>query len=228
MLKCSSKQLLMKDSIMQEDFRKLDFNYNNGQDDQSSDKYDEDDELVNPSFAQRGYIQVYTGDGKGKTTASLGLSMRALGRGWNVLIVLFTKGGNNYGELFSFRELSPKLMNQLTIIQAGMNRIVYADNVANKDKEEIQKGWELVKEAATSGKYQLIILDEVNIAIELGLIELEEVKSFLKNKPPELEVVLTGRHAHPEIIKMAHLVSEIKPIKHYWDIGVEARQGIEY
>ena len=213
---------------MQEEFRKLDFNYNNDQDDQTSDKYDEDAELVNPSFAQRGYIQVYTGDGKGKTTASLGLSMRALGRGWNVLIVLFTKGGNNYGELFSFRELSPKLMNQLTIIQAGMNRIVYADNVARKDKEEIQKGWELVKEAATSGKYQLIILDEVNIAIELGLIELEEVKSFLKNKPPELEVVLTGRHAHPEIIKMAHLVSEIKPIKHYWDIGVEARQGIEY
>jgi cob(I)alamin adenosyltransferase len=228
MLKYSSKQLLTKDSIMQEEFRKLDFNYNNDQDDQTSDKYDEDAELVNPSFAQRGYIQVYTGDGKGKTTASLGLSMRALGRGWNVLIVLFTKGGNNYGELFSFRELSPKLMNQLTIIQAGMNRIVYADNVARKDKEEIQKGWELVKEAATSGKYQLIILDEVNIAIELGLIELEEVKSFLKNKPPELEVVLTGRHAHPEIIKMAHLVSEIKPIKHYWDIGVEARQGIEY
>lgn len=211
---------------MQEGFRKSDLINDDNQlvENQSYD----DSELVNPSFAQRGYIQVYTGDGKGKTTASLGLSLRALGRGWNVLIVLFTKGGNNYGELFSFRELSPKLMNQLTIIQAGMNRIIYADNVANNDKEEIQKGWDMVKEAASSGKYQLIILDEINIAIELGLIDLEEVKNFLKNKPPELEIVLTGRHANPEIVKMAHLVSEIKPIKHYWDIGVQARQGIEY
>jgi len=185
-------------------------------------------DLVNPTFAQRGYIQVYTGNGKGKTTASLGLVMRALGRGWNVLVVLFTKGGCDYGELFSFRELSPKLMNQLTIVQAGMDRIVYSDNITDEDRKEITKGWNFVKNEAATGKYQLIVLDEVNIAIDLKLINLEEVKEFLKNKPPELEVVLTGRNAHPDIIKLAHLVSEIKPVKHYWNIGVKARKGIEY
>ncbi len=185
-------------------------------------------DLINPTFAQRGYIQVYTGDGKGKTTASLGLAMRALGRGWNVLIVLFTKGGNDYGELFSFRELSPSLMNHLDIFQAGLDRIVYKDNVNNQDQNEVEKGWELVKESAKSGKYQLIILDEANIAINLGLIALEDMKNFLKSKPEELEVVLTGRNAHPEIIEIAHLVSEIQPVKHYWDKGVPARKGIEY
>lgn len=187
-----------------------------------------DDELVNPSFAKRGYIQVYTGDGKGKTTASLGLTMRALGRGWNVLIILFTKGGSNYGELYSFRKLSNILSDRLKIVQAGLDRIVYSNNVNNGDYTEIAKGWQLAKEAAKSGQYQLIILDEANIAIELGLIDLEEMKTFLKNKPEELEVVLTGRHAHKDIVEMAHLVSEIKPVKHYWDLGVKARQGIEY
>jgi cob(I)alamin adenosyltransferase len=185
-------------------------------------------ELVNPSFAERGYIQVYTGDGKGKTTASLGLIMRALGRGWNVLIVFFTKGGEKYGELYSFRELSSNLMNRLTIVQTGLDRIVYTSNICEADKIEASKGWEIAKEAAKSGEYQLIVLDEANIAIELGLIDLEEMKEFLKNKPPELEVVLTGRHANREIIELAHLVSEIKPIKHYWDLGVTARKGIEF
>ncbi|MFH0703291.1 MAG: cob(I)yrinic acid a,c-diamide adenosyltransferase [bacterium] len=185
-------------------------------------------ELVNPSFAQRGYIQVYTGDGKGKTTASLGLTMRALGRGWKVLIIMFAKGGDRYGELYSFRELSPKLMNNLDIVQAGLNRIIYSNNISEADKLEIANGWNITKEAVKTGKYQLIVLDEANIAIELGLIDLEDMKNFLKNKPPELEIVLTGRHAHPEIIELAHLVSEIKPIKHYWDVGVHARKGIEY
>lgn len=185
-------------------------------------------ELVNPSFAQRGYIQVYTGDGKGKTTASLGLAMRALGRGWKVLIVMFAKGGNNYGELYSFKNLNPCLEEYLTIVQAGLNRIVYADNMTEADHLEITNGWEIAQKAAKSGSYQLIVLDEANIAIELGLIDLEEMKDFLKTKLPETEIVLTGRHAHQEIIELAHLVSEIKPVKHYWDIGVFARKGIDY
>lgn len=184
--------------------------------------------LINPSFDQRGYIQVYTGDGKGKTTASLGLSMRALGRGWNVLIILFTKGGHDYGELYSFRKLSKSLMNRLEIVQAGVDRIVYSHNVSQRDKDEITMGWKLAQNAALSGNYQLIVLDEANIAIELELIPLEEMKAFLKNKPENLEIVLTGRNAHPEIIELAHLVSEIKPVKHYWDVGVSAREGIEY
>lgn len=185
-------------------------------------------ELVNPKFSEIGYIQVYTGDGKGKTTASLGLTFRALGRGWNVLLILFTKGGNDYGELFSARQLSPQISRQLTIVQAGLNRIVFTHNMKEEDAVEISNGWEIAKRAAQSGKYQLMVLDEANIAIDLGLIPLEEMKEMLANKPPELEIVLTGRRAHPEIIEMAHLVSEIRPVKHYWDIGVKARKGIEY
>ena len=185
-------------------------------------------DLINPNFDKRGYIQVYTGNGKGKTTASLGLALRALGRGWKVLIVLFTKGGADYGELFAFREFSPKIKKHVKIIQAGLDRIVYSDNIQQEDKQTVRKGWEEVKKAAASKEYQLIIMDEANIAIDLNLITVDEMKEFLINKPEELEVVLTGRCANPEIIKLAHLVSNIEPIKHYWDIGVKARKGIEY
>lgn len=184
--------------------------------------------LYNPRFDKIGYIQVYTGDGKGKTTASLGLAMRALGRGWKVLIVMFAKGGDHYGELYSFRELSPRIKDLLTIEQAGLDRIVFTKNVSDEDRQEVTKGWDMAKQAAQSGEYDLIILDEANIVIELGLIKLEEMLDFLKDKPQYLEIALTGRNAHPEIIKLAHLVSEIKPVKHYWDIGVTAREGIEY
>lgn len=185
-----------------------------------------DQSLHNPNFEQHGYIQVYTGDGKGKTTASLGLTLRALGRGWKVLIVMFTKGGSDYGELFSFSELSEDIKKRLKIIMAGLDRIVYRDNLNDQDKEAVQNGWKYVKENVDN--YQLIILDEANIALDLGLIELDDMIDFLKNKPDKLEIVLTGRNANPKIVELAHLVSEIKPIKHYWDIGVNARKGIEY
>ena len=187
-----------------------------------------DNNLINPNWAKHGYIQVYTGNGKGKTTASLGLAMRALGRCWKVLIVMFTKGGDDYGELKSFRNLSDEINNNLTIVQAGLDRIVYTDNKNDLDKEEVQKGWQLAKKVILNDEYNLIILDEANIAIDLGLIELEEVLDVLKHKPEDMEIVLTGRNARPEIIEIAHLVSEITPVKHYWDTGIAAREGIEY
>lgn len=184
--------------------------------------------LINPDWAKHGYIQVYTGDGKGKTTASLGLAMRALGRCWKVLIVMFTKGGNDYGELISFRNLSPEIAKNLTIVQAGLDRIVYEQNKNADDEAEIEKGWELAKKVIKNDEYNLVILDEANIAIDLGLIELQDMLNVLKNKPEEMEIVLTGRNARQEIIDIAHLVSEIKPVKHYWDTGIAARKGIEY
>lgn len=184
--------------------------------------------LINPNWAQHGYIQVYTGDGKGKTTASLGLAMRALGRNWKVLIIMFTKGGNNYGELNSFRQLSEKISDNLTIIQAGLDRIIYKDNETEADIKEIQTGWEIAKKAIENNDYQLIILDEANIAIDLGILDVDEVVATLKDKPEDMEIVLTGRNAHPKIIEIAHLVSKIEPVKHYWDTGVAARRGIEY
>lgn len=186
------------------------------------------EQLFNPSFAEHGYIQVYTGDGKGKTTASLGLAVRALGRGWKILIVMFTKGGNDYGELNTFTNLSSEWKDRITIYQAGLERIVYKKNLKNADFEESQNGWEVAKNAINSGEYQLIIMDEANIAIDLGLIDLNDVINTLKNKPENVEVVLTGRRAKKEIIEIAHLVSEIKAVKHYWDKGISAREGIEF
>ncbi len=184
--------------------------------------------LINPNWEQHGYIQVYTGDGKGKTTASLGLAMRALGRCWKVLIIMFTKGGNDYGELNSFRELSPEISNNLKIVQAGLDRIVYRKNQNEEDAKEIKKGWELAKKVIQNHECQLLILDEINIAIDLGILDEDEVINVLKNKPDEMEIVLTGRNAHPKIIEIAHLVSKIEPVKHYWDKGIAARKGIEY
>jgi cob(I)alamin adenosyltransferase len=185
-------------------------------------------DLVNPSWAEHGYIQIYTGNGKGKTTASLGLAMRALGRNWKVLVIMFTKGGSNYGELTSFRNLSPEIQNNLTIEQAGLDRIVYAHNKNGDDEKEIKHGWEIAKKAIENNEYQLIILDEMNIAIDLGIIDVDEVVEALKNKPQNMEIVLTGRNAHEKVIEIAHLVSEIKPVKHYWDFGISARKGIEF
>ena len=189
---------------------------------------EENKKLYNPEFSNHGYIQVYTGDGKGKTTAALGLAMRALGRSWKVLIVMFTKGGNDYGGLISFAQLSPDLKDKVKIVQAGLDRIVYASNMSEEDKTQIQKGWEIAKNAIKNDEYQLIILDEANIALDLNLIDLNEMIEVLKNKPDDLEIVLTGRNAKQEIIDIAHLVSEIKPVKHYWDIGIKARRGIEF
>lgn len=179
---------------------------------------------------KRGYVQIYTGDGKGKTTASLGLALRAIGHGWNVLIIQFTKGErvengeNYYGEL----KAAAKLMDNLDVMQFGLDRVIYSSNVNIDDYKETRKGWDIAKEAIQSGKYGLVILDEINICVDLGLIKLNEVKDMLINRPGELEVVLTGRRAHPELVSMAHLVTEMKPIKHYFDVGVKARRGIEY
>lgn len=187
-----------------------------------------DENLINPSWDQRGYIQIYTGNGKGKTTASLGLAMRALGRNWKVLVIMFTKGGDNYGELASFRNLSTHISDNLTIEQAGLDRIVYADNKCDGDCQEIKRGWEIAKKAIQNNEYQLIVLDEINIAIDLKILDIDEVVEVLKNKPAAMEIVLTGRNAHPKAIEIAHLVSEIKPVKHYWDLGISARKGIEF
>ena len=184
--------------------------------------------LINPDWAQHDYLQVYPGNGLGKTTASLGLALRALGRCWKVLIIMFTKGGNDYGELNSFRELSPAISDNLTIVQAGLDRIIYKKNQSEEDIKEITKGWELAKKVIKNHECQLLILDELNIVIDMGIIDVDEVVEVLKNKPDEMEIVLTGRNAHPKIIEIAHLVSKIEPVKHYWDTGIAARKGIEY
>ncbi len=178
------------------------------------------------TLLEHGYIQIYTGDGKGKTTASLGLALRALGHGWKVLVIQFTKGdsGTTDSEIAS----AGKFLKNLEVHQFGMDRVVYKHNVCMEDYKEAKKGWELAKQAIQSGEYQLVILDELNICVAMNMIKVSEVKDVLLNKPESLEIVLTGRYAHPELVALAHLVTEMKPIKHYFDMGVMARQGIEY
>ena len=113
-------------------------------------------------------------------------------------------------------------------MNAGLDKVLFKKNITEEDKAEIRRGWEIAKCGIQSGEYSLVIIDEANIAIDLGLINVDDVVETLKNKPDNVEVVLTGRRAHKKIIEIAHLVSEIKPIKHYWDIGVEAREGVEF
>ena len=175
---------------------------------------------------KKGYIQIYTGDGKGKTTASLGLAMRALGHGWKVLIIQFTKNSRNdmdYGEL-----VSSQLFPNLDIIQFGTDKVVYSNTISEEDKLQAKKGWLVAKEAISENKYNMIIMDELNVAMSLGLVDESDVVSTILSKPEEMEIVLTGRYAPASVISIAHLVTSMKPIKHYFDVGIPAREGIEY
>ena len=185
------------------------------------------EDLKNPNFKRHGYIQVYYGNGKSKTTASMGLALRALGKGWKVLIMQFVKGGprEQYGEYLGFKALKPELRANLTYKNCGLDKVTYKANLTDEDRLEAQKGWWYV--VGNYKKYDLIILDEINIAIDMDIVHLEQVTTFLQSKPKRLEVVLTGRNARPEIRELAHLVTEMKAEKHYWDIGVGARDGIE-
>ena len=169
----------------------------------------------------KGYIQVYTGDGKGKTTAALGLALRAAGAGLKVYIGQFMKK-KKYSELESLR----KFKNSIKIDQFGRQRFV-GQKVTKEDKLLAREGLKKAKKAIESGKYNLIILDEINVALSYGLLSEEEVINIIKNKPKNQEIVLTGRGAPQTIIGLADLVTEMKEIKHYFSKGVKARIGIE-
>ncbi len=171
----------------------------------------------------RGLIQVYTGDGKGKTTAALGLALRAVGHRFKVLMIQFLKGGIAYGELKSSKKLSP----YLTIVPMGRECFVHKKNPHPLDRRWAKRGWELAREAVLGKKYQLVILDEINVAVEYGLVPLEELLDLMKSKPESVALVLTGRWARPEVLRRADLVTEMKEVKHYYRKGMESRVGIE-
>ena len=156
---------------------------------------DKDKTLYNPEWDEHGYIQVYTGDGKGKTTASLGLAMRALGRDWKVILIMFTKGGNKYAELNSFRNLSEKIQKNLTIYQAGTEHIVYSNSITDEDRKIISDGWKKAKDIIQKNECHLLILDELNIAISLGIIDVndDEANSVSKDKQASKIVIALSR-----------------------------------
>jgi len=171
----------------------------------------------------QGLIQVYTGNGKGKTTAALGLALRAVGHHFKVIVIQFLKGGIAYGEIKSARKLSP----YLTILPAGRETFVNKSRPDRTDLRLARKGWAQAKRALLSQEYQVVILDEINVAVEYGLIPLKDLVALMAQKPPNVELVLTGRWAKPEVIQRADLVTEMKEKKHYYRKGIESRTGIE-
>jgi len=172
---------------------------------------------------KEGLVQVYTGNGKGKTSAAFGLALRAIGRGLKVYIIQFIKGGFDYGEL----HIIDKLPN-LKLKAFGQGKFVTQFPPDKKDVEIAKEALELAKKIVKSGEYDVVILDEINVAMSLRLIKTEEVVNMIKEKPKNVELVLTGRYAPKEIIDIADLVTEMKEIKHPFQKGIPPRRGIEF
>jgi cob(I)alamin adenosyltransferase len=172
---------------------------------------------------EKGLIQVYTGNGKGKTTAALGLALRAAGHGLKTCIVQFMKGRSYYGELGSVEKIP-----DITLRQFGRPDFVHKDRLDTEDIRQAEQALKHARQVMERGDYDLLVLDEINVALDFGLIGLEELLDLLENKPPQVELILTGRNAHPEIIRRAHLVTEMREIKHPYAKGIRGRKGIEY
>ncbi len=170
-----------------------------------------------------GLVQVYTGNGKGKTTASLGLALRACGHGFKVCMIQFMKESCEYGEV-----LAADLLPGFKIIQVGRNEFVNLADPDNIDIALARKGWILAQTIIRSQQYHIVILDEINVAMACKLIATAEVVNFLRHRPDGVEIVLTGRYAPQEIIDVADLVSEMREIRHPYVSGISARKGIDH
>ena len=171
---------------------------------------------------EKGYIHVYTGPGKGKTTSALGLGLRAAGAGYKVYMIQFMKG-RKYSEIESLKHLP-----NFTIVQYGRDEFVSKEKPEQIDIDLAKDGFEHAKKIVNDGKYDMLILDEINVAVDYNLIPVEKVLKFIREKPEKIELILTGRYAHPEIIKIADLVTEMLEIRHPYQYGVTARKGIDY
>ncbi|MFQ3550388.1 MAG: cob(I)yrinic acid a,c-diamide adenosyltransferase [Armatimonadota bacterium] len=170
---------------------------------------------------EKGYVQVYTGNGKGKTTAALGVVVRAIGAGYKVFIGQFLKA-EDCSELHALESFS----DTVTIKQYG--RGCFIMNIpCEEDVVAAREGFDEIRDIVISGKYDIVILDEANIAVYYNMIDLSELLDLIKNKPDNVELIITGRYAKPELIEAADLVTEMKEIKHYYNSGVPARKGIE-
>jgi len=179
---------------------------------------------------RRGRIQVYTGDGKGKTTAALGLAVRAAGAGLRVAIVYFDKGGDHYSER---RVLTEHLGGLVDFFVSGLPRFDpvkrnFRFGVTPEDLSEARRGLDLSRGLLAGGQYDVLVLDEFLTSIKTGLIPEADALEIIKSRPPETELVLTGRGCPPAIIALADLVSEIKDVKHYLRAGVPAREGLDF
>ncbi len=175
-------------------------------------------------MTKTGLIMVYTGNGKGKTTAAVGLGLRAVGHGKKVKMIQFMKGpGNVYGETLAVRQMVPSF----EIVQCGRDDFVDKQNPEEDDSELAKKGLELARQAL-SGNYDLVILDEINVVVDFGLLEIDDVIEVVKARAPSVDVVLTGRYAPEQFMEIADLVSEVREVKHHYNKGISAREGIEF
>ena len=177
-------------------------------------------------MSEKGLVVVYTGGGKGKTTAALGLVLRAVGYNHKVCMVQFVKGSWHYGELDSAKRLAP----EFELITAGKGFVGILDDKSPRE-EHIKAANDTLaisREKIMSGKFNVVILDEINYAIQLELLKLDDVIDMIKSKPAELDLVLTGDHAAKEVIDLADLVTEMKEIKHPFKSGIKAKKGIDF
>lgn len=169
----------------------------------------------------KGYVQVYTGDGKGKTTAAIGLAIRALGAGWRVFIAQFLKSGE-YSEHKALAQFS----DHLTIKTYGRNVFIKGEP-EEEDRRLAQEGYQEIAEIVASGQYRLVILDEANVAVYYDLITVDQILDLIDRRTEGVELLITGRYAHSRLIERADLVTEMREIKHYFDRGIKARVGVE-
>lgn len=175
---------------------------------------------------KKGLLIVYTGDGKGKTTAALGMTVRAVGYDWKIGIFQFIKGTWKYGELEGLKKLAPNV--ELEVLGAGFVGIVDDDKPIEEHRRVAREAVKTVNQKIISEKYDLVILDELNVAVSLGLVTRDEVESIINNKPDNLSLVITGRGASQWLIDRADLVTEMKEIKHPYQKGIQAQKGIDF
>lgn len=173
--------------------------------------------------AHRGCVQVLTGDGKGKTTAALGTVLRSLGHGFKVCVVVFMKGDYPYGEWQTLSQLP-----NVKVATFGFREFTNPAKVKPEEIDQAEQALAFARKAMLSGDYDIVVLDEVNVAVAWKLVKLDEVVKLIRDKPPNVELILTGRYADPELIKRADLVTECLKIKHPYDEGLLSREGIEY
>lgn len=175
------------------------------------------------NLTKQGLVMVITGDGKGKTTSAFGQALRAIGHGYRICIIQFMKG-RAYGEVMAIEKYLP----DIDLYQYGLDSFVMRDHPAPVDIELAHQGVEKAKEVITSGRYDMVILDEINVVLDFKLVPEDEVLALVKSKPPEVDLILTGRYATPKLQDIADMVSEVREIKHHYNAGVKNQTGIEY